>query len=59
MNKDKVICKCKGVTKGDVLKALKNSDGSYKAVRKTTGAGSKCGKCKDDIKAFIKKHRDD
>ncbi len=59
MNKDKVICKCKGVTKGDVLKAIKNGARSYKAVKQETGAGSKCGKCKDDIKSFIKKHRDD
>ncbi len=59
MNKDKVICKCKGVTKGDVLKAIKNGARSYKTVKQETGAGSKCGKCKDDIKAFIKKHRDD
>lgn len=57
MNPDKVICKCKHVTKGDILKALEQGAKGYKDVLKATGAGSKCGKCEDDVRAFIKKHR--
>lgn len=57
MNPDKVICPCKKVTKGDILKAMEKGATSYSDVKKTTKAGSKCGKCKDDIKAFMKKHK--
>ncbi|NLW11893.1 MAG: (2Fe-2S)-binding protein [Clostridiaceae bacterium] len=59
MNKDKVICPCKKVTKGDILVAMKKGALTYKDVKKATGAGSKCGHCKDDVKNFIKKHKDD
>lgn len=56
MNPEKVICKCKKVTKGDLLKAIEQGALSYKELQKMTGAGSKCGKCEDDIRAFLKKH---
>ncbi len=56
MAKEDIICKCKGVTKGDVKKALKNGATTYKEVKKETGAGSKCGKCKKKIKKYIEKH---
>lgn len=59
MNKDKVICPCKKVTKGDILDAMKKGAITYKDVKKATGAGSKCGHCKEDVKGFIKKHKDD
>ncbi|NLA53621.1 MAG: (2Fe-2S)-binding protein [Clostridiales bacterium] len=58
MNSDKIVCSCKKVSKGDILKAMNNGAKSFKDVREMTGAGSKCGKCKDDVKAFIKKHGD-
>jgi NAD(P)H-nitrite reductase large subunit len=59
MNSEKIICKCKHVTKGDIMKALEKGASSYKDIKKITGAGSKCGHCESDIKKFIKKHRDD
>ena len=55
MNPDKIICSCKKVTKGDILKAMKDGAKNYKDVKEITGAGSKCGKCKDDVKTFMKK----
>lgn len=55
MNKEKVICPCKNVTKGDIIKSIKNGASSYKSVKKMTGAGSKCGKCEKDIRKLIKK----
>ncbi len=58
MNPDKVICPCKKVTKGQVLEAMKAGATSFRQVSEATGAGSKCGHCKDDIKKFMKKHRD-
>ena len=59
MNPEKIICKCKKTTKGDILKAMKKGATSYKDIRDKTGAGSKCGKCEEDIKKFMKKHKDD
>ncbi len=59
MNPDKVICPCKDVTKGDILKAIKKGADSYKDIQKETKAGTKCGKCEKDIKHFLKKHKDD
>jgi len=58
MNPEKVICKCKKITKGDILKAMEKGATSYKDIEEKTGAGSKCGKCKDDIKKFMKKHKE-
>lgn len=57
MNPEKIICKCKKVTKGDVIKALENGAVSYKDVKNITGAGSKCGDCAEEIKKFIKKQQ--
>ena len=57
MNPDKIVCKCRNVTKGDLLKALEQGASSFKEVQKATGAGAKCGKCEEDVKAFIKKHK--
>ena len=59
MNKEKVLCPCKKVTKGDVLKALHKGAHSFKDVKEQTGAASKCGKCEDKVRKFVKKHRED
>ena len=58
MNPDKVLCNCKKVTKGDIVKAMKSGAKNFKEVSEATGAGTKCGKCKDDVKDFIKKQND-
>lgn len=57
MNPEKMLCPCKKVTKGDVLAAMEQGAARFKDVQKMTGCASKCGKCKDDIKKFIRKHR--
>ena len=57
MNPDKIICKCKKVTKGDIIKAMEKGATTYKEIKDKTGAGGKCGKCEDDIKEFIKKQK--
>ena len=59
MNPEKVICTCKKVTKGDILKAMQDGATTFKEVREKTGAGNKCGHCKDDVKKFIKKHKEE
>ena len=58
MNPEKVICSCKKVTKGDILKAMEKGAASYKEIKDKTGAGSKCGKCEEKIKKFMKKHQE-
>lgn len=55
MDLDKVICPCKKVTRRDVLDAMAKGATKYKQIKEITGAGSKCGHCKEDIKAFMKK----
>ncbi len=56
MSKDKILCKCKKTTEADVLKAIKQGATSYKEVKKMTKAASKCGKCKEQVKKFVKKN---
>ncbi len=58
MDPKKVICPCKKVTKGDILKAMDKGALKYKQVSQATGAGSKCGHCEKEVRAFIKKQRD-
>ena len=58
MNPEKIICPCKKVTKGQILKAMEAGATGYKEVSKVTGAGSKCGKCEDEVRKFIKKQKE-
>lgn len=55
MNKDKVICPCYKVTKGDIIKAVENGAESFKDVKKATKVGKACGKCKKKAKKFTKR----
>lgn len=59
MNPEKIICTCKKVTKGDILKAMQEGAKTFKEVSEKTGAGSKCGHCKENVKKFMKKHKDE
>lgn len=56
MDLDKVICSCRKVTRRDVADAMEKGARKFKEVRELTGAGSKCGRCKEDVKAFMKKY---
>lgn len=55
MNRRKVICACRKVTKGDVADAVEKGAASFKEVKKMTGAGKGCGKCKKKVKRLTKK----
>lgn len=55
MNLDKVICPCKKVKKKDIVKAVAGGALSLGKIEKKTGAVSKCGKCKKDVKKLINK----
>ena len=59
MNPNKVICKCKNVTKGEILEAMKKGASYYSEIKDITGAGAKCGECKKKIKKFMSKHEED
>lgn len=55
MNRDKVICPCYHVTKGDIADAIENGASSFKEVKKATKASKGCGKCKKKVKKLTKK----
>ncbi len=55
MNRDKIICKCYHITKGDVADAAAKGASSFREVKKATKAGAACGHCKKKIKKLMKK----
>ena len=55
MNRNKVICKCRKLTKGDVADAVEQGAVSFRQVKKATRAGDACGHCQKKIKKLIRK----
>ena len=55
MNPDKIICSCRKITKGDIARAVREGASSFKEVKKATGVGKSCGKCKKKAKKLTKK----
>lgn len=55
MNREKIICPCYKVTKGDIADAVESGAASFKEVKKATKAGKGCGKCKKKVKKLTKK----
>ena len=55
MASSKYVCPCKHVTEEDIRKAIAGGATSFKQVRKATGVGSKCGKCKPAAKKLVKR----
>ncbi len=55
MNREKVVCPCYKVTKGDIIDAVEAGASSFKEVKKVTKAGKGCGKCKKKVKKLTKK----
>ncbi|SDC39545.1 DUF1653 domain-containing protein [Parafannyhessea umbonata] len=51
----KYVCPCRHVTEEDIRKAIADGATSFKQVRKATGVGSKCGKCKPAAKKLVKR----
>ena len=49
MNRNKVICKCRRLTKGDVADAVEQGAVSFRQVKKATRAGDACGHCKKTV----------
>lgn len=55
MNKDKIICPCYKVTKGDIARAVECGATCFKDVKKATKISKACGKCKKKAKKITKK----
>lgn len=53
--KEKMICPCCRVTVKDLKNAVKNGADSFKAVKKETKVGCRCGKCRKKAKKTVKK----
>jgi bacterioferritin-associated ferredoxin len=49
-----VVCPCKHVTEADVQAAVASGATTLKDVRRMTGATSKCGHCKSQVKACLR-----
>lgn len=54
MASKKMVCPCLKVTKDDIINAVEQGASSFKDVKKQTRIVSKCGKCKDRVKCFVR-----
>ena len=54
-NKPKKVCSCYNVSNHDIMKALNNGCSGRKEVRKSTKAGTACGKCNSSVEYEIYK----
>lgn len=55
MENDDIVCNCMQITKGEIIKAIK--DGNLKTIDEIgeeTEAGTVCGSCQDDIEEILK-----
>lgn len=57
MGKKDYICKCYKVTKEDIKNYMENGITKYKELKKKEKWGSKCSKCKNRIKTYMKEER--
>lgn len=55
MGKKKMVCSCRHVTEEDIIRAVEAGATSYSEVKKATGAGTKCGKCRKKVERTIEK----
>lgn len=53
MKLKQVICPCNKLTQLDIVQAIADGAESLKAIKRQTGAMSKCGKCKPRVKQLI------
>ena len=54
-NKTKEICSCYSVTNHDIMDALNNGCHGINDIRKTTKAGTACGKCNSSVEYLVYK----
>ena len=46
---NKIICNCFGISKNEIMEAIKKGAKTPEEIREMTGAGSACGGCKNNI----------
>lgn len=51
--KNRIVCKCNGVTKAEILRIAEKGADGIDDVGRFTLAGSSCGRCRVEIKAIL------
>ena len=52
--KGEVICYCYGITKEEIVDAIKNGATTLEEIQDITGAGTACGRCNGAIENILK-----
>ena len=53
MDMDKIVCNCYSITNGAIKEAVDNGATTLEEVKETTGAGTICGACLDDVQRLV------
>lgn len=53
MDYDKIVCNCMGVTNGMIKEAVDAGAKTVAEVQDSTGAGTVCGACLEDIQHLV------
>ncbi len=53
MNFDKIVCNCMGITNGMIKDAVDAGARTLEEVQTTTGAGTVCGACLQDVERLV------
>jgi NAD(P)H-nitrite reductase large subunit len=54
MSNDEIICNCNEITRGEIIKAIKEKGlKTVEEVGDETTAGTVCGGCQDDIQEIL------
>ena len=53
MDKDKVVCRCFGITAGEIEEAVKSGNTTFEEVQDVTSCATGCGACEQDVRDLI------
>lgn len=60
IDKDRIVCRCKKVSEGTIIEAIKNGADTYEKVKKETGANTYgCFACRLEIKKLLEENKYD
>ena len=60
IDKDRIVCRCKKVSEGTIIEAIKNGADTYEKVKKETGANTYgCFACRLEIKKLLEENKQD
>ena len=58
IDNDRIICRCKKVSEGTIIEAIKNGADTYEKVKKATGANTYgCFACRLEIKKLLEENK--